>query len=152
MNGNTIDKHVQCMFNITEEELFFLRLDNGIAYLNKRFEHQPDIVEALKNHSKFWKWWNDLWAERDKNMLENCQKRDNGILLTIKQVRKNAEVIIGGKSLGMGTVSSTKQQLIDIDDAFEFYSKYHRPERIKFYPNHVLIDECVNALTPETTF
>ncbi|MFD0997711.1 hypothetical protein ACFQ21_00265 [Ohtaekwangia kribbensis] len=139
MNANTIDKNVQCMFNITEEELFFLRLDNGIAYLNKRFEYQPDIVEALKNHSKFWKWWNDLWTERDKNMLENCERRMDGIVLTVKE----------RQPIGICVID---QKWIDLKDSFEFYSKYHKPERIKFYPNHVLIDECVNSLTPETTF
>lgn len=128
---DTITEDVEKLFRFNTADLFFLKVDTGKKYLEERVP-DAEIRGALEHHPKFWHWWNELWAERDRRLLSLC-------------------VEVAGVIWFRAPVASlhpTKAQCsvvtpIPKSDQWDFYKKYHRPQNIKFYPNLVLINECM---------
>lgn len=124
------------IFDLEEEYLFELKVDNGINYLSKRFEHDPQLAEALKSNAKFWTWWRELWAERDRKLLTMCVRNSFAIIYR-HPIGKSIKLRNGD------FIENTALTHIAISDACYFYTKYHTPDQIQFYPNYVLINECL---------
>ena len=128
------------LFVLDEVELFNLKVDVGLAYLRKRFETQPHVADALKDHPKFWLWWRELWAERDRKLLSTCEHRE--FFVAYLHPTGKVMTLPGGDSY-----QPKGYTYIPVSDVWEFYTKYNKPERIQFYPNDVLINECLASRT-----
>lgn len=134
-----ITADISNLINIEEESLFELKVDYGVAFLEKRFPQNKDIVDALKAHAQFWKWWTELWAERDRKLLSMCTRRQYHIAYTFPIGREI-------KLAGGDSYVPTETMHITYSDVWDFYCKYHRPERVEFFPNLVLINTCLASL------
>lgn len=134
-----ITRDIAELFSFTEEELFFLKAEHGAAYLNAKFTtDQSDITDALKRNPQFWAWWAQMWAERDRLLLSRCERRPMLIKYTFP-IGKERKVGLNDSYIPSETIH------ISIEDTWEFYKKYHSPGRIKYYPNYVLIRECIKV-------
>jgi hypothetical protein len=136
-----IERDVCKFFNIDEESLFMLKVEHGVEYLGRRFSLDPDMAEKLKAHPHFWAWWTELWAERDKQLLSKCERATS--LFFGPQIIYTFPV---GKEIKLANGDSftqTETRRIPMGETWDFYKKYHGPERVKFYPNYVLINECL---------
>lgn len=123
-------------FDLDDEYIFELKVDYGVNYLHKRFAHDPQLAEALKSNAKFWTWWRELWAERDRALLSMCVKQ-SFIIVYRHPIGKSTKLRNGDY------VENIAVTHIALADACYFYTTYHTPERIPFYPNYVLINECL---------
>lgn len=140
-----ITADVERVLRLRAEDLFDLKLEYGIAYLHRRFELDTDIATALQNHPKFWLWWRELWAERDRKLLAMCEPHEF-YLRYVYPVGKEVTLESGDSFQHKGVTG------IMWDEVWDFYSKYHRPEKIPFYPNYVLVSECLGSPPPSKVF
>lgn len=130
-----ITKDVSNLLRLDEDDLFDLKVTVGLQYLELYFEHDPNIGKMLSTHAKFWLWWCELWAQRDRELLKLCERKAWGIAYRYKL----KEVVLkdGNKF--------TPIQIVPIlaRDVWSFYTNHHNAARIKFYPNYVLISACM---------
>jgi hypothetical protein len=113
MNTRLIDivtEDVQKLFGFSETDLFNLKVDVGLQYLEQRFEHDPNIGKLLSTHPAFWLWWRERWAERDREIIRK----------------------VSGKPVPRAN-----------SFLWNWYARHHSAENISFYPNYVLINQCL---------
>jgi len=131
-----ITEDVQQLFRLRAEDLFDLKVDYGLAYLDRHFAHDPATASAMKKHPKFWLWWRELWAERDRKLMTMCEAKTYWV--------KYLYPI--GKEIKLDNGDSFQHKGIETiywSETWNFYRRYHSPSRIEFYPNMVLINECL---------
>lgn len=132
-------------FKLDEEQLFDLKIDYATCYLEERFASDPHIVDALLKHPAFWLWWRELWAERDRNLLQRCAFRSHGILYTFP-IGKYVELANGDG------YQPTETVIVYNDDVFKFYKTYHWWKKIQLYPNYQLIHTCLGEKRDEKIY
>lgn len=59
----------------TEEELFDLKVDLGLEYINDRIM-PPDVKKTLQDSKGFWDWFNAVWHITERKMLAACERQD----------------------------------------------------------------------------
>lgn len=122
-----ITEDVIRLFELDRDALYNLRLEYGLQYLDIRFEHDPAIGKAMSTYANFWNWWVELWAQRDRELMKYCKEQPWGISYR--------------RYLPEYTV-----KVIRMADRWQWYQQYHKPERIKFYPNQLLVSSCMAEL------
>jgi hypothetical protein len=127
------------LFGFEVDQLTELVIDNGLAYLDIHYPTDNDIRSALSKHPKFWTWFRELWAERDRKILACCHRCSGHIRYEYPITAQRASPIGGGYEHNQVLVSTP----IPLCEAWDFYTKYHKPARIEYFPNYVLIDECL---------
>jgi hypothetical protein len=130
-----ITKDVRALFKLDEEELFFLKAEYGKNYLDIRFENEPKIAESLLKAPAFWAWWCELWAERDRKLIQSCKPSLYGNLRYTFPIGKTVQLANGD--------SYTPTDSTVIEDVWEFYKSYHHWRKIQYYPNYQLINACL---------
>ncbi len=60
---------------ISKEDLFWLRVDIGIEYLNRMRIPAVDR-EALRQDPSFWDWWRLIWDQGDMEMIKRFKSID----------------------------------------------------------------------------
>ena len=142
---DVITNDTQERFALDTEELFFLKADYGKQYLDTRFEYEPQIAKALLKAPSFWLWWRELWAERDRKLLNSCVRYPWGIRYTYP-VGKTIELANGD------SYTPTQSTVIEHDEVWKFYTTYHHWRKIQFYPNYQLINACVKEQVTEKIY
>jgi hypothetical protein len=135
---NLISKEVAKFFDLDDTALFNLKVDNGLKYLEQHFSQDPELVNPLRDHPDFWLWWRELWAQRDSRLIAMCERKFYGYLYTFP-IGKEV-VLPGGKSY-----TPTDSTRVFNDNVWDFYKAFHHPRNVKFYPNHILISNCMQA-------
>jgi len=126
-----ITKDVCDFFNLDECAVFDLKIEYGLKYLANRYQQEPEIMNALKNHSQFWSWWTELWAERDKLIMKRSEKKAYGFNYSYPLNRM----------LGSQPLMETRK--VFTDETWEFYEDMHYWIKVKLYPNPVLVSACI---------
>lgn len=129
------------LFRLNEEDLFNLKVDYGLRYLEERFEHDPNIGKMLSSHTNFWTWWREMWAWRDKQLLKNCERKVWGIAYAHYPVLKHTTQVFRLKDRNFKQVMPIMER-----DTWNFYQDFHRPDKITYYPNYVLINSCIKKV------
>lgn len=142
---DVITEDVSRLFKLDEEELFFLKAEYGKNYLDVRFENEIKIAETLVKAPAFWLWWRELWAERDRKLLNSCQRRPWGFQYTYP-TGKPCE-LPGGDSY-----TPTETIIIEPHEVWNFYKAHHHWRKIQYYPNYQLINACLNEQVTEKIY
>jgi hypothetical protein len=121
-----ITKDAQSFFGINEAEMFELKMDYGDRYIKERYQEEPEIATALRHSSKFWEWWIQLWARRDRDLLRRTRRTVYGLVHTY--------VDLNGHECNMPVRSNS---------IAVFYRASHFWGKVQFYPNQVMIEACV---------
>jgi hypothetical protein len=125
-----ITTDVSNMFNLDEGSLFELKVEYGEKFLNAHYADQPDVAAALKQHSQFWGWWCELWAQRDRILMQRCERKTYGL---------NYTYLLNGY-VGQQRMQETKR--VFTENMWEFYEDFHYWRQVKFYPNEVMVKQC----------
>jgi len=123
-------------FRLDEQDLFYLKIDFATSYLQERFGSDRHIVAALLKHPAFWMWWNELWAERDRNIITRSRFRPHGVIYTYP-IGKYVELPNGDG------YQPSETDIIPFADVWTFYERAHSWKRIQLYPNYQLIHTCM---------
>jgi hypothetical protein len=132
----TITSEAIDFFGLNAEKVYWLKIENGLKYLEKHFEQDPSLVEPLLKHPEFWLWWRELWALRDQTFMKMCERKMYGYRYTYP-IGRMIEVADGKK------FQPTDSVQIYTKEAWDFYCSIHHIRNVKFYPNHILINKCL---------
>jgi hypothetical protein len=135
-----ITQDVTRLFQLNGEDLFDLKLEYGMKYIDDRYPatecwREPnDIAQALKNSPIFWNWWLQLWATRDRHLMKHCEAKQYGVSYSFQSncVKGNATLMVSRKLIH--------------DDLWDFYQDFHYWRKVQFYPNEVLISQCMATM------
>ena len=122
-----ITKEVTEFFGLNPEELYWFKIENGLKYLNHHFGNDLELEDGLKGHQEFWRWWRELWADRDKELLSRTERKVYGFNYA-KPLDRNKNY------------TDTKRVLHA--HAWEFYQEFHYWRSIQFRPTFLLISQC----------
>lgn len=121
-----ITKDAQQLFGINEAEMFELKMLYGSRYISDRYKDEPEVAAALRHSSKFWDWWLQLWARRDRDIMKSTVRTSWGLRHTYLDLNGDECIMkVNNNSLGV------------------FYKASHFWKKVQFYPNPVMIESCI---------
>lgn len=121
-------------FNLDADEVFTLKVEYGLKFIDDRFQDTPEVAEALKGTVEFWNWWRERWAHRDRELMSRCEDKFFGF---------NYTYLMNGY---VGTQRMQETKRIYHDEVWEFYTDFHYWRKVQYYPNTELVSKC--ALPP----
>lgn len=124
------------VFNLNEDAVFNMKVDNGLRYLDERFANDHLVRDPLKSHAEFWLWWRDLWAQRDLKLIGMCEPKLYGFRYTFP-IGKPIKTAKGEVFTPTDSISVLNHEVWDL------YKSFHHPRNVNFYPNHILIQSCL---------
>jgi len=127
---NVIERDVCELLRLDADAVFNLKVEYAVAYLEGRFESH--IVKELMNNSRFWMWWRELWAQRDRNFMKEVTVKRWGLSYTYSLNWRDFP-------------DYTETKNILYKGAWDFYKEFHNWKGIKYYPNQVLMNEITNV-------
>jgi len=145
-----VTQDVTRLFQLNSDELFELKLDYGLKYIKDRYPSdirwgEPEIAQALKKSELFWNWWIDLWAHRDRLLMNKCERKIYAQHNGECEYGVNYTFLLNGY---MGQQRMQETRVLAPDDLWDFYQDYHYWRKVTLYPSEVLIGACIKATSP----
>lgn len=108
-HGEYVQNVILRYVNITEEELFWLKVDTGLEYIDHYCPLSTDEADkqTLKESRAFWEWWDQIWSIKDKQILERYNE-------------------------------NAKKGFLSVAMPKEKYAEHHSAQKMSWYPNTVV--------------
>lgn len=121
------------LFRITPKEMFDLKLEYGINYLENKYNETPDLRNALAHSQAFWTWFRMIWANTDRRLLNNIKVTKWGISYSMPH-KQSGEVW-------------TLSKRFTWKEVMELYRFYHKIDVYSaFRPNSIIINKALQEL------
>jgi hypothetical protein len=121
---------------MTDEDLFYMRVDNAKVYMKDILQLNEMGIEILMSSKLFFDWWLSLWSNRDSELILSCE-------FTELYVRYSQILDIPM----MGGATFKKISFLNPVQFKALYDRIHNPYIINNFPHNKIIEDTYMQMT-----